>query len=439
MASKHNRIIRYIESLPVGEKISVRSIAKNLSMSEGTAYRAIKDAEEIGLVSTIERVGTIRIERKIKDTIETLTFREIVKVIDGEVFGGEAGLDNVLKRFIIGAMKEDAMLRYIQPESLMIIGNRDEAQKLSLKNGAAVLITGGFQPNESLKQLADELAIPVLGTSYDTFTVASLINRAMSAQLIKEKVLTVSDVFIPLENTCYLLQNQTGDDYVRLREATGHSRFPVVTSTGRLMGIVTAKDILNRSTTIPMERIATKNPTYTKMHTSVASVAHQMIWNGIEMMPVVKDNMELEGIISRADVMRAMQSATRQNQVGNTIEDEVANAIKKQVQPDTLEIRYTFPVTPLMTNGMGMISFGVLCEVLSSVTKEHLLKEEKKVVVIEQMSLQYIKMIQMDTIIHVRLTILDLGRKSAKADVEVYVENTLMAKALVALQVMERN
>ena len=48
MTSKHQQIIRYIESLPVGEKISVRSIAKNMEMSEGTAYRAIKEAENIG-------------------------------------------------------------------------------------------------------------------------------------------------------------------------------------------------------------------------------------------------------------------------------------------------------------------------------------------------------------------------------------------------------
>ena len=46
MTSKHQQIIRYIESLPVGEKISVRSIAKNMEMSEGTAYRAIKEAEK---------------------------------------------------------------------------------------------------------------------------------------------------------------------------------------------------------------------------------------------------------------------------------------------------------------------------------------------------------------------------------------------------------
>ena len=51
MATKHDQILKHIEDLPIGDRISVRSIAKSLSVSEGTAYRAIKDAENIGLVS----------------------------------------------------------------------------------------------------------------------------------------------------------------------------------------------------------------------------------------------------------------------------------------------------------------------------------------------------------------------------------------------------
>ena len=50
MATKHDQILKHIEELPIGDRISVRSIAKSLSVSEGTAYR-IKDAENIGLVS----------------------------------------------------------------------------------------------------------------------------------------------------------------------------------------------------------------------------------------------------------------------------------------------------------------------------------------------------------------------------------------------------
>lgn len=188
MTTKHDQIITYIETLPVGEKISVRSIAKNLKVSEGTAYRAIKDAQNEGLVSTIQRVGTIRIERKMKETFETLTYGEVVKIIDGDILGGEAGLDKDLSKFIIGAMTEEAMMRYISPGSLMIVGNRENAQKLALECGAAVLITGGFKTNEEIILLANKLNMPVLSTTYDSFTVATLINRAITDQLIKKKL-----------------------------------------------------------------------------------------------------------------------------------------------------------------------------------------------------------------------------------------------------------
>lgn len=61
--SKHEDIIKYILSLEVGTKISVRSIANDLGVSDGTAYRAIKDSDALGIVTTIPRVGTVRIEK----------------------------------------------------------------------------------------------------------------------------------------------------------------------------------------------------------------------------------------------------------------------------------------------------------------------------------------------------------------------------------------
>ncbi|RZI12152.1 HTH domain-containing protein, partial [Staphylococcus aureus] len=52
--TKHEQILYYIESLSIGSKISVRKIAKFLNVSEGTAYRAIKDADKMGMVATID-------------------------------------------------------------------------------------------------------------------------------------------------------------------------------------------------------------------------------------------------------------------------------------------------------------------------------------------------------------------------------------------------
>ena len=438
MTSKHQQIIRYIESLPVGEKISVRSIAKNMEMSEGTAYRAIKEAENIGIVSTIERVGTIRIERKTKDNLEKLSFGEIIKIIEGEVFGGREGLDKILNRFVIGAMTLDAMTRYIQPESLVIIGNREDAQLLALNQGAAVLITGGFQATPELIQKADELKIPLMGTTYDTFTVASLINRAMTDQLIKKKIMIVADIYNDIENTNYLRMDQTVKEYRELSEKTGNSRFPVVNHSNRLVGVVSAKDILGKSDSLIIERIMTKNPSVSKLHASVASVAHSMIWNGLEMLPVVQDNMELIGIISRRDVMKAMQLTQRQPQVGNTFEDDVSENLEV-IEVNPTNARFSFTVTPQMTNNLGMLSFGVLCEVVSVASKEFIHRSQRRNTVIEQLEMHYLRMIPIESKIAIQIQTLDIGRKVSKIDISVLLENSVGAKAIMSNQLMERN
>ena len=438
MTSKHHQIIRYIESLPVGEKISVRSIAKNMEMSEGTAYRAIKEAENIGIVSTIERVGTIRIERKTKDNLEKLSFGEIIKIIEGEVFGGREGLDKILNRFVIGAMTLDAMTRYIQPESLVIIGNREDAQLLALNQGAAVLITGGFQATPQLIQKADELKIPLMGTTYDTFTVASLINRAMTDQLIKKKIMIVADIYNDLENTNYMRMDQTVKEYRQLSEKTGNSRFPVINHSNRLVGVVSAKDILAKADTLTMERVMTKNPSVSKLHASVASVAHSMIWNGLEMLPVVQDNMELIGIISRRDVMKAMQLTQRQPQVGNTFEDDVSENLEI-VEVNPTSAHFSFTVTPQMTNNLGMLSFGVLCEVVSVASKEFIHRSQRRNTVIEQLEMHYLKMIPIESKISIQIQTLDNGRKVSKLDISVLLENSVVAKAIMSNQLMERN
>ena len=438
MSTKHQRIIEYIESLPVGEKISVRSIAKNMQLSEGTAYRAIKAAENLGVVSTIERVGTIRIERKSKENFEKLSFGEIVKIIEGEVYGGSEGLDKILNRFVIGAMTEDAMTRYIHPESLVIIGNRKEAQLLALEQGAAVLITGGFTASDELIRRSDELAIPVIGTTYDTFTVASLINRAMTDQLIKKKIMIVSDIYTDYSHTHYLMIDDTVEDYRKMNHKTGNSRFPVINHSNRLVGVVTAKDVIGKSDHLVIERVMTKNPSVTKLHASVASVAHSMIWNGLEMLPVVQDNMELLGIISRQDVMKSMQLAQRQPQVGNTFEDDVAESLNV-LEMDTQQAKFQFTVTPQMTNNLGMLSFGVLCEVVSVASKEFISRSQRRNAVIEQLDLHYLKMIPIDSEIVLQIQSLDNGRKITKLDISVYLENTIVAKAVMSSQLMERN
>lgn len=443
MATKREKIISYIESLPVGERISVRSIAKEQNVSEGTAYRAIKDAQDEGLVSTIYRVGTIRIEKKTKERIENLTFAEVLNIIEGELIAGADGIQKDLRRFVIGAMTVEGIQRYLSKGALVIVGDREKVQLLALENESAILITGGFEPNQHIIDLANEKDLPLMKTTYDSFTVATMINRAMTDQLIKKEILLIDDIYNDITKTEFLTVDDTVEDYYDLNEQSAHSRFPVINKAGRLVGIITAKDTVGKASTTNIERVMTKNVIYVKKHASVASVAHSMIWDGLEIMPVVTDDMTLLGIVSRQDVMKAMQSAQRQPQMADTMDDQIKRMIDDQAESRMLfsetENSYAFPVTPQMLNSVGTVSFGVLSQIVSEVSYRLLNAHNKRNTMIEQMNLHYLKMIQIGSDIQVKPQIFEFGRRTVRMDIEVFVDNILMAKAFVVTQLIEES
>jgi len=435
--TKHEQILRYIESLKVGTKISVRKIAKVLEVSEGTAYRAIKEAENQGLVSTKERIGTVRIEKKQRNNIDKLTFAEVVNIVDGTVLGGEAGLGKTLKKFVIGAMQVDAMVRYIEEGNLLIVGNREKAHRCALELGAAVLITGGFGTSDEVKQLADRMELPIISSSYDTFTVASLINRAIDDRLIKKKIMLVEDILPSRGQVSVLKASHTVADMQRLIEESGHSRFPVVDEWYRVIGVITSKDMLGASPDQTLDKLMTRNPHTVTLQTSLTSAAHMMVWEGIELLPVVDANRKLIGVISRKDVLKVMQYVQRQPQVGETFEDLIwANC--EEYKDEQGKLRFRSAVTPQMTNHLGSVSTGVLTSLMQQTAWRVVREVRKSDLVIEEMTTYFLRPVQIDSEIEICPRIIEISRKFAKMDVEIYFDGNLVAKSMLTAQLFDQ-
>lgn len=436
--SKIDQVINYIESLPIGEKVSVRTLARQKNISEGTVYRAIKQAEVKGIVSTIERVGTYRVEKK-KIISEMLTYEEIVRIIDGEVLGGHEGLQQHLNKFIIGAMTEDAMLKYMNQHSLIIVGNRESVQELALNNQMAVLITGGFKTSQNIIDLANQLSLPVISCEHDTFTVATLINQSITNQEIKKEILTVNDVYTPLELTYSLDPKDTILDFQAIANQSGLSRFPVKNNE-RLVGVVTAKDILGKDKQTPIEKIMSKNLVTVNKQTSVASVSYKMVWEDIEMIPVIEDDFKLAGVISRQDVMKAMQMIQQQPQINNTFEDEIMMNVSENLILNP-EFKYDFQVEiqPRMINNAGTISYGILCELVTYASHKKIKEQWGYDNLIEKIDLNYFSHIQIGNSVQIAVNIYNINRRQALVEVDLYNQNRLAAKALVSSQIIEGN
>lgn len=436
-ATKHEQILQYIENLNVGTKISVRRLAKTMNVSEGTAYRAIKDAEKRGLVSTKERIGTVRIEKQPRTQVEQLNFSDIREMVDGKVLGGENGLSKTLHKFVIGAMKLEAMMQYVQAGSLLIVGNRINAQKCALEQGAAVLITGGFDTSPEVKRRADELELPIMSSKYDTYTVASMINRAMYDRLIKKKIILVGDLISPDAKVHTLKSSSKVKDWNKLFHRTGHSRFPVVDEWNRVMGMITSKDVVGAPPEQTIDKLMTKQPNSVYLNTSVASAAHMMVWEGIELLPVVDHHRKLIAVISRKDVLKAMQNLENQPNIGETFEDLIWSAFAA-TRDEAAGLKYTGKISPQMTNHLGTLSEGVLSTIITKAAYSAIREVRKGDLVLENMTTYYVRPVQIEAPVEIVPRIIEVSRKFGKVDVEVFSGDDLVCKALVTAQAINQ-
>lgn len=434
--TKHEQILKYIESLKIGQKISVRQIAKKMEVSEGTAYRAIKEAENIGLVSTKERIGTVRIEKSLR-FMDQLTFQEVAGIVEGKVLGGEQGLHKSLHKLVIGAMELEDMLQYIDAGSLLIVGNRVKAHIKALEQGAGVLITGGFDISEEAKYIAEREQLPVISSKYDTFTVASMINRAMFDRIIRKKIMLVEDVMSPKDKILLLKSGSQVAEWRKLADITGHERFPVVDEWNRVVGVITAKDVADAAENQPLDRFMTRNPLTVTPHTPIATAAHLMVSEGIEIVPVVDHNRKLVSVIRRPEIIRSMQLNTNQNAAGGTYEEQIWNSFTEQTN-EAGQLEYTGVITPQMTNHLGTVSEGILT-LLTTLAAYHMIKQQKRGdLVLDNMSLYFLRPLQLENHILLRPKVIELSRKFGKVEVEIYHHDQMAVKALLTAHVIEQ-
>jgi len=430
--TKHEQIINYIKKLKTGAKISVRQIANELEVSEGTAYRAIKEAESEGYVKTIPRVGTVRIEKIEKKEIEKLTYAEVVKIVDGVILGGKKGLHKTLSKFLIGAMEIEEMEKYINPNSLLIVGNRLKAHEIALKNDAAVLISGGFGTTKEIIELADKLELPIITSSYDTFTIATLINKAIFKRMIKKDIILVEDVMV--KEPYYLHGGDTVRDWKRLVKTTGHSRFPVVDEEKKVVGVVTSKDVTDFSDDVKISKVMTKPPITLNEKASVAYAAHEMVWEGIELIPVVRDRV-LVGVVSRKDVLLALHHMQNQPHVGETLDDMMVNNFSEERLENGITLKGK--ATPTMLNHLGTASCGALVSLMTSAGFEAIRKIKKMDTVTESFVVFFTKPLQLEDKIEVKAKIIDVGRKSGKVDIEIFSNGHIVAKGMMSAKVFD--
>lgn len=97
----------------------------------------------------------------------------------------------------------------------------------------------------------------------------------------------------------------TVKDVIDTIKKTHHDGFPVVENSNRVVGYVSARDILFAHPSTPLEQVMSRHLIVADPEMSVNDAARVIFRSGIQKLPVLNEKNELIGIISNADVIRS--------------------------------------------------------------------------------------------------------------------------------------
>ena len=425
--AKIDRIMEHIKEMQLGTKLSVRTLAKDRGVSDATAYKAIKLMEEEGYLETLPRTGTIRVESEKEKKIESITYNEIIRIVDGELLGGKDGVEKTIYRFNIGAMTMEAMKKYLTVGGLLIVGNRDEVHSLALNMGVGVLITGGFKATEKNVALADRLKIPIISCSYDTFTTASMINRGISENLIKQTIPYVKDII--QKETYHLTVRDNIHDYIRLSERSGHEKFPVVDEKMVVQGIITPKETLGREESDRVGEVLRKVNLSVTPKTTVSYVAHIMDWENLPLCPVTEDGV-LVGVITRTDILKALQERHMKPMETDTMEDKIIRHLT--VEKREGKFYYSGVVTAEFLDPLGNASRGLLSMLMSKTAISHL-QNQYYSCSLDKCATDFYEVLGIDAKFTMEINIIKTSKLHSKVDVNLKSRDKLIATSRLSI------
>lgn len=160
-----------------------------------------------------------------------LDVHSLVETLGGQLLV-EAKERPLREKVMVAAMDLDTIRRRVEPDIMIVMGDRTDAQQAAIEEGAgALVITGGLPISDQVVALAREKNVTLISSPHHTFTTVRLLTLSLPvAHVMRREVLTAS---------C----DEPLDD---LRDKIRDQRtLPVVDDDRRVVGVVSRSDLIN--------------------------------------------------------------------------------------------------------------------------------------------------------------------------------------------------
>ncbi len=162
-------------------------------------------------------------------------YKTIAETIDGEVYAGNEHAYFVRGKVVVATSNQEYLEESIKEDDLVILGDREEAQLQAIRcNASCIIIGGGLEVDEEVKNLAEKRDCVIITTPYDTFSIARLINQSMP---IKQYMTRKGLVTFQIDD--YV------DDVKETMSRVRHRDFPVLNEKGNYVGMISRRNLMS--------------------------------------------------------------------------------------------------------------------------------------------------------------------------------------------------
>lgn len=163
-------------------------------------------------------------------------YRNIATTVGGEIITGNPHSFMSNGKVGIVASSRKLMAEFVEPEDLVILGNRKEVQQMAIDMGVSCMIVStGAEIEEGIVEQAREKEIVIIATEHDTFTVARLINQSIPIRHF------MSDK----KGLLFFKMRDYVDDVKEIMMKNRYRDFPVLDNKGNFLGFISRRRLLN--------------------------------------------------------------------------------------------------------------------------------------------------------------------------------------------------
>lgn len=224
------------ETKGVKKNISLKKAWNTMQASNAVTLPAVTDD---GMLEGLITVGDITksymnvYDSKILSKANT-QYSNIIETVEGDLIVGDADAYFSEGKVLIAAANPDLMEYYINKNDLVILGNRYESQLCAIEMEAAcIIVCEGAGVSMTIKKLAQERGCTVIATTYDTYTVARLVNQSMPISY-----------FMKTDNLITFDENDIIDEIKDVMASKRYRDFPILDKNGRYKGMISRRNLL---------------------------------------------------------------------------------------------------------------------------------------------------------------------------------------------------